>query len=116
MSRCTRQTFWCVERQPVGGRVIGQDDGVGARQGGERLAQSSHAAAATVACIGGVDHHDVEVACQSAMLKAIVQQVQPRAEILFREPAGGITVFPDHYRYFEAARDQAAARRRIQRH
>ncbi len=71
----------------------------------ERLAQSSRGQQS----VGGIAvayQHDVEVAAQLAMLEAVVEQVQLRAELLFRPLTGGIAVFGDNHRHLQLARNQ----------
>ena len=70
--------------QSVSRRVVGEHDRVGSRQRCNRLAQPSRRQQ-RILRVGGCDQHDVEVARQPPMLKAVVQQVQLRAERRFSQ-------------------------------
>ena len=105
MSRRTRHTCWSLQPQAVCRRVIGQHDRVGARQRRKRLAQPADGQQ-RILRVAGRDQHDVEVARQSPMLEAIVQQVQLRTESLLGQSPGGVAVFADDDRHSQLARDQ----------
>jgi hypothetical protein len=51
-----------------------------------------------IACILGRDENNIEVTGEGAMLKAVVEQVELRAESGFSEAASSVTIFAyDHW-------------------
>src|SRR5579864_2463934 len=59
-----------------------------------------------VADIGGSEQNDVEVAGQGTMLESVVEEMQLRRGLLFREKAGLVPIFPDDDRALQATSDQ----------
>src|SRR5437764_1292150 len=80
-----------VQRERFRSGAAGEYDGIGTAQRAEWFAQASSRKQAVTGVLGR-DQDDVEIAGQSAMLEAIIKQVQLRPEFLFRKAASFITV------------------------
>ena len=82
----------------LGGRVVARGDerGVGDRRRADPLAQPSGGQRLILQVVFG-DEQQIDVARQLEMLKAIVQQVDGRAEPALREPARQIAIGADQH-------------------
>src|ERR671923_2674348 len=82
-----------VQRERFRSGAAGEYDGIGTAQRAEWFAQASSREQA-IAGVLGRDQDDIEIAGQSAMLEAIIKQVQLRPEFLFRKAASLMTILP----------------------
>src|SRR5580700_11657691 len=73
-----------IQRKRVRRRAAGEHNGIGTTQRTQRFSQATGGQEA-IARVFRSDKDDIEVAGQSAMLEAIVQEVKLRAEFCFRK-------------------------------
>src|ERR1035437_9585673 len=93
------------EPQSISRHVISQHDGIGAPQRRERLAHPADGQQ-RISRVTGREQHDVKVARQSAMLEAIVEQVQQWTKSLLTQLPGSVAVLADDDGCSQLSRDQ----------
>src|SRR5882724_6967009 len=87
------------------GNVLLQHNHVGAFQCRQRLAQTA-ARQQAILKIRGIDHHNIEVACQGAVLKSVIQQMDTHSELRFREQASFVTLLAYDHRHSQSPCDE----------
>src|SRR5271156_6396523 len=93
--------YW--ERLPRG--TAGKNDDIGASQRGKRFAQPS-SGKQLVASVFGCHQHDVKVALEGAVLKAVIQQVQLGTELALSQDASLVTILAHNHGNTQTAGDQ----------
>ena len=85
--------------------AAGQHNCIGTPQRTQRLPQASSRKQAVLRILRR-DQHNVEVAGQRAVLKAVVEQMKLRSEFRFGEASCLVAIFADNHRHLQLARNQ----------
>ena len=91
-----------IQGESIWRGAAGQNDRVGAAQGGQRLAETSGGQEA-VSRIFRRDQDDIEIAGEGAVLEAIVEQVELRSELVFRENSSCVAVLANDDGYSQTS-------------